>query len=294
MFKERVSRVEEGIALLRGAWGDEPVTFQGKHFTVMGANVTSKPVHSRYSRTREPTMIELFFCTSVNVYKVAIAMEEMGIEYEHRLIDISKGEQHDPALLAGSPTGKLPVIRDLDPKDGGEPVVVFESGAILMYLAEKAGSFLPADERARRYTLQWLFWQVGNLGPLSGQAWHFLAFAPKIAPDVNNSYPHSRYFRMMADHWRVLDKQLAANSYVAGEEYGIADMACYPWIIYFDPLEGMDAFPNIKRWRDLLAARPALRRAYERARQLKTGYEMNDKNMTLFPWEDIQRNMIVN
>ena len=238
-------------------------------------------------------MIELFFCTSVNVYKVAIALEEMGLAYEHRLIDISKGEQHDPARLAGSPTGKLPVIRDHNPADGGEPVVVFESGAILTYLAEKTGRFLPAEPRARRYVLQWLFWQVGNLGPVSGQAWHFHAFAPLIAPDFDNSYARDRYFKMMADLWHVLDRQLAANAYVAGDDYTIADIATYPWIIYFDPDEGMDAFPNIRRWRDVLAARPALRRAYARARELKTGYAMNDKHMTLFPWEDIQRNMIV-
>lgn len=237
-------------------------------------------------------MIELFFCTSVNVYKIAIAMEEMGLEYEHRLIDISKGEQHDPALLAGSPTGKLPVIRDLDPDDGGEPVVVFESGAILTYLAEKTRRFLPDEPRTRRLTLQWLFWQVGNLGPISGQAWHFHAFSSRIAPDFDNSYAHNRYFRMMADLWKVLDRQLAGHTYVAGEEYSIADIACYPWIIYFDPLEGMDAFPNIKRWRDVVAARPALRRAYQRATELKTGYAMNEQHMTLFPWEDIQRNMI--
>lgn len=239
-------------------------------------------------------MIDFFFCTSVNVYKIAIAMEEMGLEYEHRLIDISKGEQHDPALLAGSPTGKVPVIRDLHPADGGEPVVVFESGAILTYLAEKTGRFLPTEERARRYALQWLFWQVANLGPVSGQAWHFHAFAPVIAPDFDNSYARSRYMRMMADHWRVLDRQLAANTYVAGEEYGIADIACYPWIIYFDPEEGMDAFPNIRRWRDLLAERPALQRAYQRARELKTGFAMNEKDMLLLPWEGIRRNMIVN
>ena len=238
-------------------------------------------------------MIELFFCTSVNVYKVAIAMEEMGLEYEHRLIDISKGEQHDSARLAGSPTGKLPVIRDFDPADGGEPAVVFESGAILLYLAEKTDRLLPSDPRARRLAIQWLFWQVGNLGPLSGQAWHFQAFAPLIAPGFDNSYARNRYYRMMADHWRVLDRQLAVNTYVAGAEYGIADIACYPWIIYFDPPEGMAAFPNIRRWRDLLAARPAVRRAYERARRLNTGYAMNDKDMTLFPWEEIQRNMIV-
>lgn len=239
-------------------------------------------------------MIEFFFCTSVNVYKIAIAMEEMGLEHEHRLIDISKGEQHDPANLAGSPTGKLPVIRDLDPADGGDPVVVFESGAILLYLAEKTGRFLPADARARRYALQWLFWQVGNLGPISGRAWHFHAFVPTIAPDFDNGYARSRYYRMMADYWRVLDRRLGESTYAAGKEYGVADMACYPWIIYLEPEEGMDAFPGIRRWRDLLAGRPAIGRAYRRARELETDYEMNDKDMLLLPWEDIRRDMIVN
>ena len=237
-------------------------------------------------------MIELFFATSVNVYKILIALEEMSFKYGIKLIDISKGEQLDPANLAGSPTLKLPVIRDTAPTDSGDPVVVFESGAILQYLAEKSGTFLPAESRQRREVMQWLFWQVGNLGPVSGQAWHFLAFAPKIAPAVDNQYAYDRYFHMMSALWKVLDKKLSEQEYLAGA-YSIADMACYPWIIYFDPLEGMSAYPNILRWRDSIAARPAVQRVYALVATLKTGYTFNaEKKMALYPWEGIVENMI--
>jgi GST-like protein len=237
-------------------------------------------------------MIELFFCTSVNVYKILIAFEEMGLAHEIRLIDISKGEQLDPATVAGSPTGKLPVIRDNAPADGGPPRVVFESGAILQYLAEKTGQFLPAAPRARMDAMQWLFWQTSNLGPVTGQAWHFRAFAPRIAPDVDNQYSYNRYFHMMAALWRVMDTRLAEQPYLAGE-YSIADMACYPWIIYLDPLEGMEAFPNIARWRDEIAARPAVQRVYERVATFKTGYEFNrEKSMAFYPWDGVLKHMI--
>lgn len=236
-------------------------------------------------------MIELFFATSVNVYKIMIAMEEMDLPYTLTPIDISKGEQSDPANIAGAITRKLPVIRDDAPVGGGAPLVVFESGAILEYLAEKGGAFLPADPRARLETRQWLFWQTSNLGPVTGQAWHFKAFAPLIAPDFDNSYSYTRYFKMMAALWRVMDERLADRDYLAGD-YSIADMACFPWIIYLDPLDGMAAYPNIQRWRDLVAARPAVRRTYEKAVQVKTGYAFNEKSMSLYPWEDIKKNMI--
>ena len=237
-------------------------------------------------------MIELFFTTSVNVYKISIALEEMALPYELRMVDISKGEQHDPANVAGAPTGKVPVIRDNAPADGGAPLVVFESGAILQYLAEKSGRFLPAEPRARMETLQWLYWQIGNLGPISGQAWHFHAFAERLAPNFDNSYSRSRYFGMMSALWRVLDTRLAANEYIAGE-YSIADIACFPWIGYFDPPEGMIAFPNIERWRAAIAERPAIRDAYARARAIDTGYELNEKGMWLFPWEKVVENIII-
>jgi GST-like protein len=137
-------------------------------------------------------MINLYFTTSPNVYKVLIALEEMGLENKLIPVDLSKGEHQSAANLAGANTGKVPVITDDDPPDGGSTITVFESGAILQYLAEKAGKFLPSDLRGRLQTMQWLFWQMGGLGPIGGQAWHFFAFAPKIAPDVDNTYSFNR------------------------------------------------------------------------------------------------------
>lgn len=237
-------------------------------------------------------MIDLFFATSVNVYKVMIALEEMELAYEIHKIDISKGEQLDPANLAGSPTKKLPVIRDRGPEDRGSPRVIFESGAILQYLAEKTGKFIPSESRERFEVMQWLFWQVGNLGPVSGQAWHFHAFAPRIAPDIDNSYSRSRYFNMMSALWQVMDNRLSENDYLAGN-YSIADMACYPWVIYFDAQEGRGAYPNISRWCDAMAERPGVQRCYERVAQIKTGYDFNDeKKVAYYPWEGVLKNMI--
>lgn len=238
-------------------------------------------------------MIDLFFATSTNVYKIIIALEELGMPYRLRLIDISKGEQLDPANLAGSPTQKLPVIRDDEPADGGAARVVFESGAILLYLAEKGDMLLPLDSRARLEAIQWLFWQVGGLGPISGQAFHFHAFAPRIAPDRDHGYSHSRYHNMMSALWRVMDGRLAQNPYLAGRDYSVADIACYPWIIYYDAQEGIDAYPNILRWRDAVAERPGVRRAYARIGEVKTGYVFNDeKKVAFYPWEGVIRNMI--
>lgn len=237
-------------------------------------------------------MIDLFFATSVNVYKIVIALEEMDLDYRINLIDISKGEQRDPTNLAGSPTGKIPVIRDNDPADGGEPEVLFESAAILMYLSEKTGKLMPTEPRARRVAMQWLIWQAANLGPISGQAWHFFAFAPLLAPDFDNSYSHSRYFKMMSELWTVMDQRLSVVPYLAGE-YSLADIACYPWIIYFDPLEGMDAYPNIKAWRDRVMERPAVRRSYAKIAQIKTGYVfLPDRKVAVYPWDDVAKNMI--
>ena len=237
-------------------------------------------------------MIELFFVTSPNVYKIAIALEEMALPYRLCPVDLSTGAHLDPANVAGAATGKLPVIRDDDPPDGGEPVVVFESGAILQYLAEKSGKLLPAEPRARLETMQWLFWQMGGLGPIGGQFWHFLAFAPKIAPDFDNSYALSRYANMWSALWQTMDQRLTDRPYLAGA-YSIADIACFPWIIYIDPQEGVDSFPNVRRWRDDLAARPAVREAYAKAGSLDTGYDRNEKGASLFPWEGLLKHVIV-
>jgi GST-like protein len=236
-------------------------------------------------------MIELFFATSVNVYKIGIALEEMALPHTYSLIDLSKGEHLDPANIANAPTAKVPVIRDNAPADGGQPIIVFESGAILQYLADKSGRFLPSDFRRRLEVMQWLSWQIGGLGPISGQAWHFHAFAPLIAPDFDNSYARDRYFKMMSEFWRVLDKRLSDRQFIAGD-YSIADMACYPWIIYFEPVEGMAAYPNIARWCGEVAARPAVRRFYDKVVTLKTGYAFNEKKMTLYDWPGIVKNVI--
>jgi len=140
--------------------------------------------------------------------------------------------------------------------------------------------------------MQWLFWQMSNIGPIGGQAWHFYAFAPKIAPDTDNTYSFNRYFKMWSALWRTLDGQLAAHEFIAGD-YSIADMACFPWISYLEPREGCDSFPNIRRWRDAIAARPAVRRAYGKGAAVDTGYGLNEKGVTLFPWEGVLQNLIV-
>ena len=255
--------------------------------------MTLKSMLGSHLAPRSTILIDLFFATSVNVYKVLIALEEMGLRYTLQQIDISKGEQHDPAKLAGSPTRKLPVIRDNAPADGGAPLVVFESGAILEYLADKSDMFLPKARRQRLEAMQWLFWQVGNLGPVSGQAWHFHAFAPRLAADFDNSYAYKRYHNMMSDLWRVMDQRLATTPYLAGD-YSIADMACYPWVIYYAAQEGMDAYPHIQRWRDAVAARPSVRRVYALLAEVKTGYAFNaEKSVSYYDWEGVAKNMII-
>ncbi len=237
-------------------------------------------------------MIDLYFATSPNVYKVAIALEEMALPYRIVPVDLSQGVHRDSAQLAGANTGKVPVIVDHDPPDGGAPFTVFESGAILQYLAEKSGLFLPKDLRGRSTVMQWLFWQMGGIGPIGGQAWHFFAFAPKIAPEFDNSYAFDRYFKMWSALWRVLDDQLSDHAYIAGD-YSVADMATFPWISYLEPREGTEAYSNVLRWRDAIAARPAVRRAYEKAAATDFGYDRNEKGVTLFPWEGLLQNVIV-
>ena len=236
-------------------------------------------------------MIDFYFVPSPNVYKISIALEEM--ELPHRLIsvDLSRGEHHDPAKIGGGATGKLPVIVDHDPADRGDPVTVFESGAILQYLAEKAGRFLPADLRGRLDVMQWLFWQMGGIGPIGGQLWHFRTFAPRIAPDFDNSYALSRYDHMFSQLWAAMDKRLEQREFLC-TDYSVADMACFPWIAYLEPSEGIGEYPNILRWRDSISARPAVREAYAKAGALDTGYERNEKGVPLFPWEGLLKNVI--
>ncbi|MGD9663180.1 MAG: glutathione S-transferase N-terminal domain-containing protein [Porticoccaceae bacterium] len=237
-------------------------------------------------------MIDLFYVNSPNVTKILIALEESGFPYQLLPVDLSKGDHLKPELVAGAVTGKLPFIRDNSPADGGESMVVFESGAILQYLAEKSATLLPADMRKRMEVMQWLFWQVGGLGPIGGQTWHFFKFAPLIAPDTDNSYAYNRYFHMFSALWQVMDRRLQDRDYLAGE-YSIADIACFPWIAYLEPEEGAASYPNVSRWRDSIGARPAVRRAYEKRASVNEGYERNEQGMTLFPWEGLIKNVIV-
>lgn len=237
-------------------------------------------------------MITLYYVASPNVHKICVALEEMGLNYELQPVDLSKNEHRDPAKVGGAKFGRLPIIRDAAPADGGEPVLTFESGAILQYLAEKSGRFLPVEMRARQQVLQWLFWQMGGIGPIGGQVFHFMAFAPQIAPDFDNSYALSRYRNMWKALWEVMERQLAETQFLGGE-YSIADMACIPWIMYLPPHDGEDAFPNVVRWREEVRGRPAVKRAFERAFALDTGYERNEIGATLFPIDGIIKNVIV-
>jgi GSH-dependent disulfide-bond oxidoreductase len=237
-------------------------------------------------------MIELFYVASPNVHKICVALEEMELAHRLTAVDVSRGDHHDPGKLGGAATGKLPVIRDEAPADGGEPMVVFESGAILQYLAGKTGRFLSPDPRARQQETQWLFWQMAGLGPIGGQLWHFMAFAPQIAPDFDNSYALGRYRNMWSALWRTMDARLADVPFLGGA-YSIADMACYPWVLYIDPQEGADAYPHVCRWRDAISARPAVAAAYRRAFTLDTGYARNEAGATLFPMDGILKHVVV-
>ncbi|WP_271103776.1 glutathione binding-like protein [Pseudomonas tohonis] len=204
-------------------------------------------------------MIDLYYWTTPNGHKITLFLEETGLPYRIHPINIGKDEQFQPSFLKIAPNNRIPAIVDHAPADGGEPLSLFESGAILLYLAEKTGRFIPTDLRGREETLQWLFWQMGGLGPMAGQNHHFNRFAPEKVP-----YAIQRYVKETARLYGVLDKRLADRPFVAGAEYGIADMAIYPWIVPHTYQEqDLDDFPNLKRWFQSIQARPATIRAYE-------------------------------
>ena len=204
-------------------------------------------------------MIELHYWPTPNGHKVTLFLEETGLPYEILPVDIGRGEQFRPEFLAIAPNNRMPAIVDRAPADGGAPVSLFESGAILLYLAEKTGRFLPADLRGRVEVLQWLFWQMGGLGPMAGQNHHFVQYAPEKLP-----YAITRYVNETNRLYGVLDRRLADRAFVAGDDYSIADMAAYPWIVPHER-QGQDLadFPNLQRWFRAIAARPATIRAYE-------------------------------
>jgi len=221
-------------------------------------------------------MIDLYYWTTPNGHKITIFLEETGLPYTLKPVNIGKGEQFDPAFLAISPNNRIPAIVDHAPKDGGPALSVFESGAILQYLAEKSGRLLPADPRGRMEVLQWLYWQVGGQGPMLGQNHHFVQYAPERIP-----YAIARYVKEAERLYGVLDRRLAGREFIAGA-YSIADIAAYPWTVSHRKQQvNLDDFPNVKRWFEAVGQRPAVRRAYEIAQRINTVPTITDASRTI-------------
>jgi GSH-dependent disulfide-bond oxidoreductase len=202
-------------------------------------------------------MIDVHYWPTPNGHKITIFLEEAGLPYTIHKVDIGKGDQFKPDFLKIAPNNRMPAIVDHAPQGGGAPISVFESGAILQYLGEKTGKFLPTDIRKKTEVMQWLFWQMGGLGPMAGQNGHFNVYAPEKVP-----YAIDRYTKETARLYGVLNKRLADRDFVAGE-YSIADMASYPWIVpYENHKQRLEDFPHLKRWFDTIKARPSVVRAY--------------------------------
>ncbi len=209
-------------------------------------------------------MIDLHYWTTPNGHKISLFLEESGLAYKVFPVNIGKNEQFEPDFLKISPNNRIPAIVDHDPADGGAPLSLFESGAILLYLAEKTGRFIPSDLRGRQEVSQWLFWQMGGLGPMAGQNHHFNRFAKEKIP-----YAIERYVNETARLYGVLDKRLADRDFVAGSEYSIADMAIYPWIVpHTYQQQDLNDFPHLKRWFESIANRDATKRAYALAERI--------------------------
>ena len=221
-------------------------------------------------------MFDLYYWTTPNGHKITIFLEEAQLPYRIIPVNISKGEQFKPEFLRFSPNNRIPAIVDHDPADGGEAVSVFESGAILLYLAEKTGRFIAPDLRGRTETLEWLFWQMAGLGPMAGQNHHFGHYAPEKIP-----YAIERYVKETNRLYGVLDRRLSEREYIAGA-YGIADMASYPWIVLWQrQQQNLDDFPNLKRWFELIESRPAVVRAYLKAKEINTVPTVTEESKAL-------------
>jgi len=204
-------------------------------------------------------MIDLYYWPTPNGWKISIMLEECGLPYKLVPVNIGTGEQFKPEFLKISPNNRMPAIVDDDPPGGGSPVSVFESGAILQYLAEKAGKFLPKDLRGKYEVLQWVNWQMGGLGPMAGQANHFSVYAPQFNPPEALTYGQARYSNEVNRLFGVLNKRLADRPFVAGD-YSIADMAIWPWVVGFKNFgQKLEDFPNLKKWfEEAVGKRPAV------------------------------------
>ena len=221
-------------------------------------------------------MIELHYWTTPNGHKITIFLEESGLSYCIVPVNISVGDQFKPQFLKISPNNRIPAIVDDDPAEPGPPISVFESGEILLYLAEKTGKFLPKDLRGRTDVLQWLFWQMGGLGPMAGQNHHFSAYAPEKIP-----YAIDRYINETNRLYGILNKRLADREFLAGA-YSIADMASYPWIVSYERQgQRLEDFPHLKRWFETIRARPAVERAYALAKTINTQPTVNEASRSI-------------
>ncbi|MDB5967273.1 MAG: thiol:disulfide oxidoreductase [Polaromonas sp.] len=224
-------------------------------------------------------MIDLYYWPTPNGWKISIMLEECGLAYNMVPVNIGKGEQFEPGFLAISPNNRMPAIVDHAPADGGEPIAVFESGAILQYLADKTGRFLAIETRERFQVLQWLNWQMGGLGPMAGQNGHFLLYAPEKVP-----YAIERYGKEVDRLYGVLDRQLArTGAYVAGVRYSIADMAIFPWTRTHKAQNvDLDRFPHVKRWYDALFERPAVQAGLDVGKELRAPALTDEARKALF------------
>ncbi|MBC7945141.1 MAG: glutathione S-transferase N-terminal domain-containing protein [Burkholderiales bacterium] len=221
-------------------------------------------------------MIELYYWPTPNGHKITMFFEETGLPYEVMPINIGRGDQFKPAFLEIAPNNRMPAIIDRTPADGGEAISIFESGAILLYLAEKTGRFLPKETRERADVLQWLFWQVGGLGPMAGQNHHFVQYAPEPIP-----YAIDRYVDETARLYAVLNCRLEDREFIVGG-YSIADMACYPWIVpYQRQRQDIADFPNLQRWFTAIKARPATQRAYDKGKTVSEASVVNEGSRSI-------------
>lgn len=227
-------------------------------------------------------MIDLYYWTTPNGHKITMFLEEAGLAHRILPINIGQGDQFDPAFLRIAPNNRIPAIVDHTPADGGAPLSIFESGAILLYLADKTGQFIPPDLRGRNEVLQWLFWQMAGLGPMAGQNHHFVQYAPEPLP-----YAIARYVKETARLYAVLNRQLAdGREYIAGA-YSIADMTCYPWVVPHEKQrQKLKDFPHLAQWFDRIQRRPATERAYQRAQEINAIPVVNDSSKSLLFGQD--------
>ena len=227
-------------------------------------------------------MLDLYYWTTPNGHKITMFLEGAGLEYAIKPVNISKGEQFGPGFLKIAPNNRIPAIVDHAPQGGGAPIALFESGAILLYLADKTGQFIPQDLRGRNECLQWLFWQMGGLGPMAGQNHHFVQYAPEKLP-----YAMDRYVNETARLYGVLNKHLSdGRAYICGD-YTIADIAAYPWVVPHErQRQDMNNFPALKQWLERISVRSATVKAYDLAKAINTVPTVDEKSKGILFGQD--------